>query len=255
MRIALVTSSVLTRAKREIVAGIGARLVGIAMVPPAPAQVGFARHLRGLIVYGWPHDLHRLALASVARQLAAVLEPLMRPAEPWTPRGLARRLDLPFLAVGTLSDPRLKSWLAGLKCDLVVSLQSHRVTPELLNLPRLGWLNLHHGRLPDYRGIFSVFWAMANNEPVLYVTAHLMNDTVDGGPVVIEQPVAVTAGATVDEMEARMWAETPAVALGALRLLEAGGQPSPQPRHGGRRYSYPRLVDMRAAWQNGVRLR
>lgn len=251
----MVTSNVLTQAKRNIAAGLGERLVGIAAVPAVPQQVGLLRHIWGLVVYGGLTGLPHLALGAVARRVAAGIEPLVRPAKPWTPRALARQRRLTYLSVPQLSDKRLFQWLGALQCDLVLSLQSHRVNRELLAIPHLGWLNLHHGRLPDYRGAFSVFWAMANREPAVYLTAHLMGEELDCGPIVAEQALEVPHGSTVTSMERRMWEETPALVLLAVARLERGPAAAQKARLGGRLFGYPSRGDLREARRNGVLLR
>ena len=76
--------------------------------------------------------------------------------------------------------------------DLLVTL----FYPEILRdatyvIPRHGTLNVHPGRLPEYGGMNPVFWALAEGSHQLGVTAHLITDTVDGGPIIRERLIEV----------------------------------------------------------------
>jgi formyl transferase-like protein len=256
VRIVVVTSDVLSDAKRRLIAGLGSRLVGLGVVPIVPRQVGFWRHTRSLAVVAGPAGLPGLAVTSVMSRVARSLSALRVPGRLGGVRGLARSVGVCCERAPGPGDPRLLAWLRRLDPDLIVSLQSHRVPPEALAVPRLGWLNLHHGRLPDFRGTFSVFWAMRQGEPVLYATAHLMGSQLDDGPVVVEEAVPVAPGASVAEMEAKMWAVSPRVLLKAVARLEAdpalGGAES---RGAGRYYTYPTRRDVQTARLAGLRVR
>ena len=212
--------------------------------------MGLWRHASSPASIVGPAGISALVLGSVitrlARPLAALGLPL--PGRFAGVHGLARTLGVSYRRGSGPGDPRLLAWLTGLRPDLVLSLQSHRVPAQALAIPRLGWLNLHHGRILDYRGTFSVFWAIRHHEPVLYATAHLMGSRFDNGPVVSEVRVPVVAGASVAEMEARMWAVSPDVLLRAVERLEAEADAAfESPRAAGRYYTYPTRRDVRPA--------
>ena len=59
--------------------------------------------------------------------------------------------------------------------------------PELLNAPRLGCINVHSGRLPNYRGMMPTFWQMLRGEHVITITVHRMAQKLDAGDVLATQ--------------------------------------------------------------------
>jgi hypothetical protein len=63
--------------------------------------------------------------------------------------------------------------------------------PELFQIPRLGTLGVHHGRLPVYRGKKTTFWEMYHREPAAGVTIQRVNAGIDTGEVVLEGGVPV----------------------------------------------------------------
>ena len=69
--------------------------------------------------------------------------------------------------------------------DVIVSLASNQIfKKELLAVPELCCLNVHTARLPEYRGLMPVFWAMASGEKKLGVSVFEMDEGVDTGPIV-----------------------------------------------------------------------
>lgn len=58
-----------------------------------------------------------------------------------------------------------------------------KIGADALSAPRLGIINVHPGMLPGQRGCSAVEWALYYDEPI-GVTAHLMDEGYDTGPVI-----------------------------------------------------------------------
>ena len=68
--------------------------------------------------------------------------------------------------------------------DLGLIYGSPILKPELFEIPRLGTLGIHHGKVPEYRGNKTTFWAMYNGERVAGVTIQKVNRGLDTGNIV-----------------------------------------------------------------------
>jgi methionyl-tRNA formyltransferase len=70
--------------------------------------------------------------------------------------------------------------------DLIVSIRFGQILKQpLINIPRLGVLNLHSGILPKYRGVLASFWAILNGEKNIGMTLHYITDSgIDNGDVI-----------------------------------------------------------------------
>jgi len=66
--------------------------------------------------------------------------------------------------------------------DLVIFTGGNILRKEVLNIPRLGVLNVHLALLPEIRGMSSPEWSLLNNVPV-GVTIHYMDAGIDTGPI------------------------------------------------------------------------
>lgn len=73
---------------------------------------------------------------------------------------------------------QLREW----KPDVVVFTGGNILRREILEIPRLGVVNVHLGLLPEIRGMSSVEWAMLTGVPP-GVTLHFMDRGIDTGPV------------------------------------------------------------------------
>ena len=72
---------------------------------------------------------------------------------------------------------RLKEWSP----DLIIFTGGNILRKQLLEVPRLGVLNVHLGLLPEIRGMSSPEWSLLNHVPV-GVTIHYMDAGIDTGP-------------------------------------------------------------------------
>lgn len=73
---------------------------------------------------------------------------------------------------------RLQAWSP----DLIIFTGGNILRKQLLQIPRLGVLNVHLGFLPEIRGMSSPEWSLLNGIPV-GVTLHFMDEGIDTGPV------------------------------------------------------------------------
>ena len=71
-----------------------------------------------------------------------------------------------------------------LEPDLGLIYGSPILKPELFEIPRLGTLGIHHGRVPEYRGNKTTFWMMYNGEEYAGVTIQKINEGLDTGTIV-----------------------------------------------------------------------
>jgi methionyl-tRNA formyltransferase len=86
--------------------------------------------------------------------------------------------------------------------------------PHVLEIPRLGCINLHFSLLPRYRGAAPVNWALIRGESVTGVTTMLIDEGLDSGPILRQREVKIEAGETAGALSLRL------AELGAPLLVE-----------------------------------
>lgn len=89
------------------------------------------------------------------------------------------------------------------------------LSPEILEMPRLGCINVHGSILPKYRGAAPVQWCIARGETETGITTMLMDAGMDTGPMLLKAytPIALfdnaeQVGATLGQMGADLLLET-----------------------------------------------
>lgn len=83
--------------------------------------------------------------------------------------------------------------------DVIVVWSYSMILPQaVLDVPRLGVVNVHGGLLPEYRGGHVMQWAIINGETETGVTLHYMDAGIDTGPVIAtaQFPIAADDDAT-----------------------------------------------------------
>lgn len=149
-----------------------------------------ARHRVRVLIFGYgkaPVGIGEF-LNSVGAEIAAVVLPGDRRGDD---HAIVRRYA-EIAGLSVLVHPRenehfpgFRDACRGLAPDLIIVYSySMRITPNILELPRLGTVNLHGGLLPHYRGPHVMNWAIINGETKTGVTAHYMDADWDTGPVI-----------------------------------------------------------------------
>jgi folate-dependent phosphoribosylglycinamide formyltransferase PurN len=89
--------------------------------------------------------------------------------------------------VATCSDQNSKPAIAQLRRwspDVVVFAGGNILRQGVLDLPRLGVINVHLGRLPEIRGMSSPEWSLLRGVPV-GITIHYMDSGIDTGRILL----------------------------------------------------------------------
>ncbi len=122
------------------------------------------------------------------------------------------------------------SQLAALKPDAIVVVGYGRIIPPwMIDLPRLGNVNLHASLLPKYRGAAPIQWAIARGEKVTGVTTMRIDAGLDTGDILEQKEIAVGPLDTAETLAPRMAATGAVLMVETLRGLHAGAL-SPRPQ-------------------------
>jgi methionyl-tRNA formyltransferase len=69
-----------------------------------------------------------------------------------------------------------------------------KIPGDLLRLPPKGFVNFHYALLPKYKGADPIFWQIKNDEKEGGLTAHLMSEELDEGPVILQEKIPFPGG-------------------------------------------------------------
>lgn len=127
--------------------------------------------------------------------------------------------------------------------DLGLSLAAPILRRGLFEMPRLGTINLHKGRLPGYRGMPPAFWELCNDETEVGCSVHVVDETLDTGALLAQGTVQRSSHSTLrglqlqlDEMGAQL------MLVAARDVLTGASTPRRQPPTGGKTFRKPTLA-------------
>jgi methionyl-tRNA formyltransferase len=183
------------------------------------------------------------ALEAVAASSHTVVAVLTRPD---AAAGRGRRLlrspvaawgdsrGVPVLTPRRPADPEALAALRDLGPDCCPVVAYGALLPRpVLDVPRLGWVNLHFSLLPAWRGAAPVQRAIMAGDEVSGATTFLLEEGLDTGPVLGVVTEAVRARDTAGDLLGRLSTAGAGLLVATLDALEAGRlDPARQPDEG-----------------------
>lgn len=188
----------------------------------------------------------RFALPSLEALLAAGEEVAAVVTQPDRPRGRGQKIspspvkelalvwNLPVLQPQRLKDQGLLTRLAGFAPELMIVVAYGRIlTPEILALPSVGFLNVHASLLPRHRGAAPINWALIRGDRETGVTIQWVQYEVDTGPIFLQERVPIGEEDNAGTLYSKLAERGAALLVQALERLRQGQAiRRPQPEAG-----------------------
>src|SRR6202050_5616749 len=118
----------------------------------------------------------------------------------------ALKLGLPIAQPETIkNNAEFRAQLSDLKPEVIVVVGYGRIIPQwMLDLPRLGNVNLHASLLPKYRGAAPIQWAIARGETITGVTTMKIDAGLDTGDILQQQEVPIALNDTAETLAPKL---------------------------------------------------
>jgi methionyl-tRNA formyltransferase len=101
--------------------------------------------------------------------------------------------------------PEFQEALAALAPEIIVVAAYGKILPRaLLELPRLGCVNVHASLLPRYRGAAPIQWAIARGERETGITLMQMEEGLDSGPILLQRACPILSSDTGESLAKRL---------------------------------------------------
>jgi len=135
--------------------------------------------------------------------------------------------------------------------DVICVVAYGKILPqELLDIPKLGCINVHGSLLPKYRGAAPIQWAVLNGETTTGITTMYMNAGMDTGDMILKEEVAIGEDETTGELWDRLSKIGGELLVKTLKLIEKGTAPR---KAQGEEYSMAPMLKKEMAqidWEN-----
>jgi methionyl-tRNA formyltransferase len=121
------------------------------------------------------------------------------------------------------NNEELQARLTAIAPDAVIVVAYGRIIPKwMLDLPRLGNINVHGSLLPKYRGAAPIQWAIAHGEAVTGITTMRLDEGLDTGDMLVQREVPIGPAETAEDLYPRLSQIGAEVLIQTLQALESG---------------------------------
>src|SRR5450755_2344454 len=156
----------------------------------------------------------RFAVPTLEKLIEAGHSVLLVVTQPDRPRGrgmevavspvkdAATRLGIAIVQPTTIkNNAEFRDQLATIHPDAIIVVGYGRIIPQsMIDLPRLGNLNLHASLLPKYRGAAPIQWAIARGESVTGVTTMRIDTGLDTGDILMQREIPIAPKDTAETL-------------------------------------------------------
>lgn len=144
-------------------------------------------------------------------------------------RSVARAHGVPVRRVDDVDDAGFIDWVEAHEPDILLSVVcGQKLGPRLLEVPDHA-INLHGSLLPRYRGRGVAFWPLFYGDAETGVTAHVMTEDWDAGPIVEQRSVPIDGSETVHSLSLKLADCGSDLAVDLLARVAAGADLSTRP--------------------------
>ena len=135
----------------------------------------------------------------------------------------AQAHGVPVLQFERIRRPEGRQALSALAPDLFVTAAFGQILSQrVLDIPRLGTINVHASLLPAYRGSAPINWCLLRGEARTGVTTMMTDAGIDTGDMLLREETDILPEETAEELSTRLSKIGAETLLRTLRALEAG---------------------------------
>ena len=116
--------------------------------------------------------------------------------------------------------------IKNLNPDVICVVAYGKILPkEILEIPRLGCINVHASLLPKYRGAAPIQWAILNGDKTTGITTMYMDEGMDTGDMILKEEVEIGEEETTGELWDRLSILGGKMLVETLEKIEKGTAP------------------------------
>ncbi|MDB3085279.1 methionyl-tRNA formyltransferase [Clostridioides difficile] len=155
---------------------------------------------------------------------------------------LAIENNIPVYQPIKARDEEFIDTMKSLNPDVVVVVAFGQILPkEILEIPKLGCINVHVSLLPKYRGAAPINWVIINGEEKTGVTTMYMDEGLDTGDMILKTEVNLDENITAGELHDKMMNIGAETLKETLKLIEEGTAPREVQNH--EEFSYAPIMN------------
>ena len=141
--------------------------------------------------------------------------------------------------------------IKSLNPDVICVVAYGKILPkEILNIPKLGCINVHGSLLPKYRGAAPIQWAVLNGDKETGITTMYMDEGMDTGDMILKEKIEIGEDETTGELWEKLSKVGGKLLVKTLKQIE--NKTAPREKQGSD-FSLAPMLDKKMAkidWEN-----
>ncbi|MGH9586442.1 MAG: polysaccharide deacetylase family protein [Acidobacteriaceae bacterium] len=237
----------LNYAVRKGIVSVDGRLPGLSWLillhsPHRPLRQALRAQWRNLKRDGW-RRIRDIAFTLRDRIRVSSNHPLPAgaPGAEYTIEQLAARPNFQVVRYSSIHSTAAIRAVTRFRPDIGLSLAAPILKKRIFSIPVLGTLNLHKGKLPEYRGMPPAFWELWNGEISVGCTVHWVDERLDAGAVALSSAIACDKYSTMKGLQLRLDELGHELICSAISKINQGASLRTPQEAGGTTYRKPSL--------------
>ena len=163
---------------------------------------------------------------------------------------------IPVIHHNNINDEHFLEDIKPYSLDLIISVAAPVIfKKDIINLPQFGCINIHHAKLPRYRGMMPNFWQMYHGNNTVGITIHTINPKIDDGEIILQREVEIQRQESLDSLIKRTKKIGAALMIEAIASIKKGNIAFlPNDSSQASYYSFPTRDDVKKFKAQGYKL-
>lgn len=138
----------------------------------------YYNNIRGVSVFNYLHDKKNINISCVIISKKNLNRNIIFEI---------KKKMIPYKIVNNVNDKKIYNYIKEKNIDLnIICGFPYIFKKDLINLPKFNTINLHAGKLPEYRGGSPLNWQIINNEKFIGISLIKIDDKIDTGDIIDE---------------------------------------------------------------------
>ncbi|MBN1474295.1 MAG: methionyl-tRNA formyltransferase [Syntrophaceae bacterium] len=167
---------------------------------------------------------------------------------------LAQKFGLPVYQPNSIKEQVFFELAKELNPEIIIVAAFGQILPKLiLDIPRLGCLNIHPSLLPKYRGAAPINWTLIKGETKTGVTIMMMDEGMDSGAILEQEETFVDPSENYGHLHDRLARHGATLLMKVIEQI-LSGTPQPRPQDSSLATFAPRITKEMGEinWHNSV---
>lgn len=140
-----------------------------------------------------------------------------------TLKNFSEQYGIDYLYPVKINSPEFLAIAKAYECDLFVSMSFNQIfRSAIINMPPMGVINCHAGKLPYYRGRNILNWALINDEKEFGITVHYVDEGIDTGDIILQKLYPISNEDDYNSLLEIAFTECAEILYNAIKEIQAG---------------------------------